>query len=52
LKTELARLKKELKDEDQFARELPKDGVDGNLDERTKLGPKTVKEAIGLSKGR
>ena len=51
LKTELARLKKELKDEDQFARELPKDGVDGNLDERTKLGPRTVKEAIGLSKG-
>ena len=51
LKTELARLKKELKDEDQFARELPKDGVDGNLDERTKLGPKTVKEAIGLSEG-
>jgi len=29
LKTELARLKKELKDDDQFANELPKVGVDG-----------------------
>lgn len=29
LKAELLRLKKELKDEDQFANELPKDGVDG-----------------------
>jgi hypothetical protein len=29
LKAELARLKKELGDEDQFANELPKDGVDG-----------------------
>jgi arylsulfatase A-like enzyme len=29
LKAELARLKKELKDEDQFAKQLPRDGVDG-----------------------
>jgi arylsulfatase A-like enzyme len=29
MKQELFRLKKELKDEDQFAHELPKDGVDG-----------------------
>jgi arylsulfatase A-like enzyme len=29
LKAELRRLKKDLKDEDQFADELPKDGVDG-----------------------
>ena len=46
LKAELARLKRELKDEDQFATELPKDGVDGNFVEREKLGPKTVKQAI------
>ena len=29
LKSELARLRRELKDDDQFANELPKDGVDG-----------------------
>jgi arylsulfatase A-like enzyme len=29
LKAELARLKKDLKDDDQFSTELPKDGVDG-----------------------
>jgi len=29
LKSELARLRAELKDEDQFSKELPKDGVDG-----------------------
>jgi arylsulfatase A-like enzyme len=51
LKAELARLKKEFKDDDQFARGWPKDGVDGDLDERTKLGPKTVKEAVRLSRG-
>jgi arylsulfatase A-like enzyme len=31
LKTELGRLRKELKDDDQFALELPKDGVDGPI---------------------
>jgi arylsulfatase A-like enzyme len=31
LKSELARLRAELKDEDQFAQELPKDGVDGGV---------------------
>lgn len=31
LKTELARLRKELKDDDQFADEIPKDGVDGGV---------------------
>lgn len=31
LKVELARLRKELKDDDQFAQELPKDGVDGGV---------------------
>jgi arylsulfatase A-like enzyme len=31
LKRELSRLKSELKDEDQFANELPKDGVDGGV---------------------
>jgi hypothetical protein len=50
LKAELARLKKEFKDDDQFARKWPSDGVDGNPDERKKLGPKNVQEAIGLSK--
>jgi hypothetical protein len=31
LKTELARLRTELQDEDQFAEGLPKDGVDGGV---------------------
>ena len=31
LKTELSRLRSELRDEDQFAQELPKDGVDGGV---------------------
>ena len=34
LKTELYRLKKELKDEDQFADKLPPDGVDGPFPDR------------------
>ena len=31
LKAELSRLKRDLQDEDQFATELPKDGVDGGV---------------------
>jgi arylsulfatase A-like enzyme len=31
LKAELAKLRRELKDADQFANELPKDGVDGGV---------------------
>lgn len=37
LKEEITRLKKEYKDEDQFAKELPGGGVDPKLNERPKL---------------
>ena len=37
LKEEITRLKKEYKDEDQFAKELPGNGVDPKLNERPKL---------------
>lgn len=39
LKAELARVKKELKDEDQFANDLPKDGVDGAAPNRPRKRP-------------
>jgi arylsulfatase A-like enzyme len=45
LKAEITRLKKELRDEDQFAKEFPKDGVDAPKNV-PKLGVKTVAEAI------
>lgn len=35
LKTEMYRLKKELKDEDQFEKELPKDNVDAPPKKKT-----------------
>ena len=38
LKAELYRLKKEMKDDDQFANEQPKDGVDGPAPVRGKKG--------------
>ena len=38
LKAELYRLKKELKDDDQFANELPPDGVDGPFPDRKTVG--------------
>jgi len=38
LKAELHRLKKELKDDDQFANELPPDGVDGPFPDRKTVG--------------
>ncbi len=49
LKTQLARLKREMKDDDQFVAELPKDGVDGNFTQRGQLGQKTVAEAISAA---
>lgn len=46
LKAELARVKKEAKDDDQFATSLPNDGVDRNRPDKKPLGVKTVAEAI------
>jgi arylsulfatase A-like enzyme len=37
LKEELSRLKRELKDDDQFANELPKDGVDGPFPDKKSI---------------
>ena len=49
LKAELARLRKELADDDRFAVELPRDGVDGNFTERGNLGRQSVAGAIEAS---
>jgi sialidase-1 len=46
LKTQLARLKTEMKDDDRFASELPKDGVDANFPNHGQLGLRTVSEAV------
>ena len=51
LKTELARLRTEFKDEDQFAETIPPNGVDGAAKEKKPLGVKTAAEAIGLAGG-
>ncbi len=48
LKLELARVKKEAKDDDQFADQIPKDGVDAANNAKP-LGVKTIAEAIGAS---
>ena len=48
LKLELARVKKEAKDDDQFADKFPKDGVDA-ANTAKPLGVKTVAEAISAS---
>ncbi len=48
LKLELARVKKETKDDDQFADKLPKDGVDAANNAKP-LGVKTIAEAISVS---
>jgi arylsulfatase A-like enzyme len=48
LKTQLASLKKEMKDEDQFATTQPKEGVDAQKPFKP-LGVKTSNEAISLS---
>ena len=41
LKAELYRLKKELKDDDQFADNLPPDGVDGPFPDKKLIVPAT-----------
>jgi hypothetical protein len=46
LKAELARLRKEVGDDDRFAAELPRDGVDGNFADHGQLGRSTVAGAI------
>ncbi len=46
LKAQLTQLKKELKDDDQFATETPKDGVDGNFPDHGQLGRQTAAQAI------
>ena len=48
LKLELARVKKEAKDDDQFADKFPKDGVDA-ANTAKPLGVKTIAEAISAS---
>lgn len=48
LKTQLATLKKEMKDDDQFATTQPNDGVDAQRPSKA-LGKKTPNEAISLS---
>ena len=52
LKSELARLRTEFKDEDQFAETIPPNGVDGAAKEKKPLGAKTAAEAIALTAGR
>ena len=49
LKAELARLRKELGDDDRFAAELPRDGVDGNFPDHGQIGRTTVAGAIEAS---
>ena len=51
LKDEIALLKKQYKDEEQFADPAtwPKGGSDGPFDDKAPLGPKTVAQAILLS---
>ena len=49
MKAELARLRKEFRDDDQFANELPNDGVDGQFKEKKPLGVKTAAEAVAAS---
>ena len=46
LKAKLAQLKKELKDDDQFAIEQPANGVDGKFPDRGQLGRQTAAQAI------
>ena len=42
LKAELYRLKKELKDDDQFSDTLPPDGVDGPFPDKQRIAPRTL----------
>lgn len=52
LKDRLAQLKKEMKDEDQFAAALPKDGVDANFPDHGQLGLRTVVQAMAEAKAK
>jgi arylsulfatase A-like enzyme len=49
LKAELARLRKELGDDDRFANDLPKDDVDGGFADHGQLGERTAAQAIEAS---
>jgi hypothetical protein len=49
MKELLAKAKAEAKDEDRFAKELPKDGVDADFGDKKPQGMKTVAEAIALT---
>ena len=50
LKMQLGQLKKDLKDDDQFASEAPSDGINENPATPRKLGKRTAAEAIDLSR--
>ena len=52
LKAELARLRKEFRDDDQFGAEIPPNGVDGAVKDKKPLGVKTAAEAIGVTTGK
>ena len=52
MRAELTRLRKEFKDDDQFAATIPPSGVDGAAKEKKPLGVKTAGEAIGLTAGK
>jgi arylsulfatase A-like enzyme len=49
MKTLLAKVKAEARDDDRFANKFPKDGVDANFGQKKPQGVKTVGEAIALS---
>ena len=49
MKELLAKVKAEAKDNDRFAQDFPKDGVDANFGEKQPQGVKSVAEAIKLS---
>ncbi len=51
LKAELAKLRQEFKDNDEFATSIPRDSVDGNFSDHGVLGERTVKQAISASGG-
>jgi arylsulfatase A-like enzyme len=49
LKVELAKLRKDLGDDDRFATELPKDDVDGGFTDHGQLGERTAAQAMEAS---
>ena len=52
LQSQLTRMKKEFKDDDKFATDLPKGSVDAPRPDKKPLGVKTAAEAIGASAAR